>query len=173
MKNFHQNLLIILALCLCALCVYQWNTQTRQRQQMTSLNQKLNDKIAAIQEYTNHIANMDSQIAQMDKRITELKDTIKTNEAVQLDQRREISRLRVENEALTNDVAQYKEAVGKLEGKLKEAYEGIKKQNEAIKELAAQRDGFVQKLNDSIKDRNEIVNKYNDLVKSLEKPPSK
>jgi len=101
MKNFHQNLLIILALSLCALCVYQWNAQTQQRKQINTLNQVVYDKNVAIQDYTNHIAAMDSQIAQMDKRITELGLTIKTNEAIQLDQRREISKLRVENEALT------------------------------------------------------------------------
>ena len=173
MKNFHQNLLIILALGLCGLCVYQWNAQTRQRREIGTLNKIVYDKNLAIQDYTNHIAAMDGQITQMDKRITELKATIKTNEAVELEQRREISKLRVENESLTNEVAQYKEAVDKLEARLKEAYDGIKKQNEAIKILTTQRDEFVQKLNDSIKDRNDIVNKYNELVKSLEKPPAK
>jgi chromosome segregation ATPase len=173
MKDFHQNLLIILALSLCALCLYQWTAQTHQRKEITTLNQVVYQKALAIQDYTNHIAAMDSQIAQMDKRLGEMKETIKTNEAIQLEQRREISKLRVENDALTNDIAQYKEAMGKLEAKLREAYDGIKKQNEAIKELTAQRNEFVQKLNDSIKDRNEIVNKYNDLVKSMEKSPPK
>jgi len=64
--------------------------------------------------------------------------------------------------------------VDKLEARLKDAYDGIRKQNDAIKQLTTQRDEFVQKLNDSIKDRNDIVTKYNDLVKSMEKtPPAK
>ena len=173
MKNFHQNLLIILALSLCALCVYQWNAQTQQRKAIDTLNQIVFDKNTTIQDLTNHLAIMGGQIAQMNKSISELNSTIKTNEAIQLGQRREISKLRVENESLANEVAQYKEAVDKLEGKLKEAYDGIKKQNDAIKELTTQRDEFFHKLNDSIKDRNDIVAKYNELVKSMEKPSSK
>jgi chromosome segregation ATPase len=173
MKNFHQNLLIALALCLCALCACQWYSQTQQRKEMISLNQLLYEKSSAIQGYTNSIRNMDKQIAQMDASLGQLKDTIKSNEAVQLDQRREISRLRVENESQTNQIAQYQQAVDKLESNLKEAYDGIKKQNAAIKELTSQRDEFVQKLNDAVKERNDVVNKYNDLVKSVEKQPSK
>ena len=173
MKNFHQNLLIALALGLCGLCVYQWTAQTQQRKEINTLNQIVFDKNTAIQDYTNHIAIMDGQVAQMSKSILGLNNTIKTNEAIQLEQRREISNLRIREEMLTNQVAQYIKAQETLEGRLKEAYDGIKKQNDAIKELTAQRNEFVQKLNDSIKDRNDIVNKYNELVKSMEKPPSK
>ena len=38
MKNFQQNLLIALALGLCAMCVYQWHGQTVQRAQIENLN---------------------------------------------------------------------------------------------------------------------------------------
>jgi flagellar biosynthesis chaperone FliJ len=126
---------------------------------------------SALQESTNRIGNIDKQIAQMEARITELKGTIKTSEAAQLNQRREIGRLRVDNESL--QVGQYKEAVDKLEGKLKEAYDGIKEQIEALKHLAVQRHEFIQKLNDSSKSENDVVGKYNDLVKSIEKQQSK
>ena len=169
MKNFHQNLLIALALSLCVLCIYQWYGQAQQHRQLDSLGQLLSERNLAIQGYTNSIRAMDNQIAQMDKQLAAQSATIKSNELVELDQRREISRLRVESEALTNQVVQYKEGVAKLEASLKEAYDGIKKQNEAIKALTAQRDEFVQKFNDSVKDRNDVVNKYNDLVKKMEK----
>lgn len=180
MKNFHQNLLIFLALCLCGLCIYQWNAQTQQRKEINTLNKIVYDKDVVIQDYTNHIAEMDGQIAQMSKSIADLNNTVKTNEATELDQRREISRLRVENESYTNQIAQYKEGVAKLETRLKEAYDGIEKQNAAIKKLTDERNDFVQKLNDSVKDRNnvvsnynDLVNKYNDLVKSTGKQSSK
>ncbi len=169
MKNFHQNLLIALALGLCFLCVCQWYGQMQQHKQIESFSQLLSERNVAIQGYTNSIHAMDGQIAQMDKQLAAQSATIKSNETTQLDQRREISRLRVDNESLTNQVMQYKEGVAKLEAKLKEAYDGIKKQNDAIKELTAQREEFVQKLNESVKDRNDVVNKYNDLVKKMEK----
>jgi chromosome segregation ATPase len=169
MKNFHQNLLILVALSLCALCVYQWYGQTLQRNEIQKLEQSAYEKSAAIQGYTNSIRTMDRQIAQMDTRLTELKADAKTNAELMVNQRREINRLQITGEGLTNEITKYKAAVTNLQGKLKDAYEGIQKQNEAMKELVAQRDEFVKKFNDEVKDRNELVNKYNDLVRQVEK----
>jgi chromosome segregation ATPase len=169
MKSFQQNLLMVVALGLCGLCVYQWYGQTFQRRQIEKLNQIVHEKSVAIQSYTNSIVTMDHQIAGMDARITELKETVKTNEQVVLAQRRELGRLQATSEGLTNEVAEYKKAVDTLEAKLKEAYAGINKQNESLKELVAQRDDFVKKYNDSVKDRNDIVAKYNELAAHVEK----
>jgi chromosome segregation ATPase len=169
MKNIQQNLLIIVALSLCGLCVYQWYGQTLQRNEIHKLEQMVYDKSAAIQGYTNSIRTMDRQIAQMDARITELKTEARTNADLVINQKRDINRLQATAEGLTNQITEYKTAVTSLEGKLKEAYDGIQKQNEAMKEIVAQRDEFVKKYNDEVKDRNEVVNKYNDLVHQVGK----
>jgi chromosome segregation ATPase len=169
MKTFQQNLLIIVALSLCGLCVYQWYGQTLQRNQIQKLQQMVYDKSAAIQGYTNSIRTMDRQIAQMDARLTELKAEAKTNTDLIISQRRETNRLQITAEGLTNQITEYKGAVTNLQGRLKEAYDGIQKQNEAMKELVAQRDEFVKKFNAEVKDRNDVVNKYNDLVRQVEK----
>ena len=100
---------------------------------------------------------------------TELKAEVKTNAELVIAQKRDINQLRIDSEALTNEITQYKGAITNFQAKLKEAYDGIQKQNEAMKELVAQRDEFVKKFNDEVKDRNEIVNKYNDLVRQVEK----
>ena len=169
MKNFQANLLICLALGLCALCVWQWYGQTRQRTQIEKLNQLLYEKSAAIQSYTNSISTMDHQIAQMDAQITSLKASAKSNEDLVVTQKRELGRSEAESAGFTNQIAQYQKAVGALEAKLKEASEGIQKQNESLKKLVTQRDEFVQKLNDSVRERNDIVSKYNDLAERLQK----
>jgi chromosome segregation ATPase len=169
MKNFQQNLLIILALALCSLCVYQWYGQTLQRNQIQKLNQMAYEQGAAIQGYTNSIADMDRQIAQMDARITALKETVRTNEEASVSQKREIQRLETATEGYINQISEYKKAVDSLEVRLKEVYAGIQKQNDAMKDLVAQRDELVKKLNESIKDRNGVVNKYNDLVSQVQK----
>ncbi|HWX18618.1 MAG TPA: hypothetical protein VN578_01810 [Candidatus Binatia bacterium] len=169
MKNFHQNLLIVLALSLCGLCVYQWYGQTLQRNQIQKLNQMVYDRSVAIQGYTNSINAMDRQIAEMDARLTVLKGTLKTNEELLVTQKREINRWQTTAEGLTNQISEYKKGIDALEAKLKEAYAGIQKQNDALKELAAQRDEFVKKYNDEVKDRNDIVDKYNTLAKQVEK----
>ena len=169
MKSFQQNLLIVLALGLCLLCAFQWHGQTIQREQINQLNQISYDKSLEIQRYTNSMQTMEHQISQMDGQITELKGTVKTNEQTILDQKRELNKLEAQGEALTNEIAQYKEAMANLEAKLKDAYDGVKKQNVAIKQLVIERDDFLKKYNDSVNERNTIVSKYNELVGQMEK----
>ena len=173
MRSLQQNLLVILALSLCGLCVYQWYGQTLQRNEIQRLEQTVYEKSAAIQGYTNSIKAMDGQIAQMDARITQLKTEVKTNAELVITQQREINRLQATTDGLTNQIAEYRSAVESLQAKLKEAYAGIQKQNEAVKELVAQRDEFVKKYNDEVKDRNDVVKKYNDLAAQVEKLQSK
>lgn len=176
MKKLQPYLLLSLAVCLCGLCVFQWRSQTLGRRQLERLSQAVFDKSAAIRDYTNALATLNQQVARMDERITAFKNEARTNEAFILLQQRNISRLEAGNQGLnrqvaglTNQTAQYQKAVETLEGRLKEAYEGIEKQNAALKELTAQREELVAKYNDSVKDRNEIVNKYNELVGRVEK----
>ncbi len=165
MKNFQQNLFIILALALCGLCVYQWHAQTVQRTSIETLDRMVFDRDASIQSDTNSIATLNSQIAQMDTRISEIKATAATNEQLVVSQKARIVLLQFDNENLTNEVAQYQAAVNTMMAQLKAAYAGIEKQNEALTNLLAQRDDLAQKYNAEVKDRNDVVAKYNDLVK--------
>ncbi len=176
MKNFQQNLLIILALALCGLCAWQWYGQTVQRTAIQTLNRIVYDRDAAIQGYTNSIATLNHEVNQLDSRITEIKAVAATNEQLVISQEAQIVQLQFANETATNEIAQYKDAVDALQAKLKEAYAGIDKQNGAISNLVAQRNDIVQKYNDEVKDRNDVVAKYNELVKQVQsggKPPDK
>jgi chromosome segregation ATPase len=169
MKNFQQNLLIILTLALCTLCAFQWYEQTIQRNEITTLNGMVYEKNVAIRDATNSIATLNYQIEQMDERMTEIKVAAATNEQMVVSQKAEIAQLQFTGANLTNEIAQYKTAVDSLESKLKEAYAGINQQNETITNLITQRDDFVKKYNDSVKDRNDVVAKYNDLAKQIQK----
>jgi chromosome segregation ATPase len=172
MKNFQQNLLIVLALALCCLCAYQWYEQTVQREEITTQNGMIYEKNVAIQDATNSIATLNHQIEQMDARLTEIKAAAATNEQLVVSQRVEIAQLQITGVNLTNEIAQYKTAVDTLSAKLKDAYAGIEKQNESITNLVAQRDDFVKKYNDEVKERNDVVGKYNDLVNQMQKQQS-
>ena len=166
MKNPLQTLLMSLALCLCALCTWQWYGQVLQRKAMTALAQVNYDESTAIQGYTNTINNMDHQIAQMDARLSDLRDTIGSNTVT-------IVGLQQDNGRLNIVVDQYSNAVVVLQGQMKQANESIRRQNDAMKDLVSQRDDFVARLNESIKERNDIVTKYNELTKQLEQIQSK
>jgi len=169
MKNFQQNLLVILAICLCGLCVYQWYSQTGQRKAIQELNQTAYDKSVAIRDYSNSISTLSPQIAEMDSNLTVLRSAARTNTETIATHEREIERLQIGNERLSNEITQYQDAVGVLTNKLNEAYVGIEKQNAAIKQLTAQRDEFVQKYNDEVKDRNNIVSNYNSLAEQVKR----
>jgi chromosome segregation ATPase len=173
MKNFQQNLLIILAVCLCLLCAYQWYSQTSERKSVQQLNQMVYDKSLAIRDYTNSIATLNHQVVEMDSNLTVLRNSAATNAETIATQKRELELLQYGYEKATNEIIQYKDAVGDLTNRLNEAYAGIEKQNAAIKQLAAQRDEFVQKYNDEVKDRNNVVSNYNALAAEVKKMQSK
>jgi chromosome segregation ATPase len=174
MKNFQQNLLMLLALGLCGLCAFQWYEQTVQRNEISTLNGVVYEKNIIIRDTTNSVAELNHQLTLLDARLSEVKGSVATNEEQAAEQRAEITRLRAENIGLTNQAAQYQAAVNTLEARLKEAYGSLEKQNDAITNLVAQRDELVTKFNNEVKDRNEIVAKYNELadqVKKLANPP--
>jgi chromosome segregation ATPase len=168
MKNFQQNLLIILALALCSLCAWQWYEQTVQRTTIQALNQMVYDRNATIQNDTNSIATLNSKVDDLDTRVTGLKATVASNEQVMVSQKAQIEQLQFEHEDDTNQIAQYKLAVDTLEAKLKEAYTGIDKQNVTITNLLSQREDLVQKYDELATNRNDIVLKYNALVKQMQ-----
>jgi chromosome segregation ATPase len=169
MKNFQQNLLVVLALGLCGLCAFQWYEQTQQRNNINALNEMVFKKNLDIQNATNSVSQLNRQVEQMDARITEIKAAAATNEQLVILQKAEITKLQFTGEGLTNEIVQYKQAVDAFQSKLKDAYAGIGKQNETITNLISERDDLVKKYNDSVKDRNDIVAKYNDLAKQVEK----
>jgi chromosome segregation ATPase len=168
MKNFQQNLLIVLAIALCGLCAWQWYAQTVQRKTIGDLNQMVFDRSAAIENYTNSIATLDSQVNEMDGRIIGLKATVATNEQMVVSQKAQIEQLQYDNGTFTNEIVQYKAAVDTLESKLKDADDGIDKQNETISNLLSQRNDLVQKYDELATNRNDIVAKYNALLKQSE-----
>jgi len=165
MKNFQQNLLIVLAIALCGLCAWQWYAETVQRKTIGELNQMVFDRNASIENYTNSITSLDSRVNEMDGHIASLKTTVATNEQMVVSQRTQIEQLQYDNGTFTNEIAQYKTAVETLESKLKDADAGIDQQNETISNLLSQRNDLVQKYDELATNRNDIVAKYNELVK--------
>jgi chromosome segregation ATPase len=168
MKNFQQNLLILLAIALCGLCAWQWYAETVQRKTIGDLNQMVFDRNAAIENYTNSIASLNSRVSEMDERIAGLKVTVATNEQMVISQKAQIEALQFDNNNFSNEVAQYKVAVDTLESRLKDANDGIDRQNETISNLLSQRNDLVLRYDELATNRNDIVAKYNALVKQEE-----
>lgn len=168
MKNFQQNLLIVLALGLCGLCAWQWYAQTVQRKEIQTQNQMLYERDATIQSDTNSIATLNSKINDMDTRIAEIKAAAATNEQLVISQKAQIEQLQFANENFTNEISQYKAAMDTLDSRLKTAYSGLDQQNETITNLLSQRAELVEKYDELATNRNDIVLKYNALVKQMD-----
>jgi chromosome segregation ATPase len=168
MKNFQQNLLILLALGLCGLCAWQWYAQTVQRDTIQDLNKMVYDRNAAIQGYTNSIATLNAKVSEMDVHMTALAATLATNEQMMASQEVQIAQLQFQHDNDTNEIAQYKTAVDTLNSRLKDAYADLEKQNETITNLVSEREDLVQKYDSLATNRNDIVLKYNALVKQVE-----
>ena len=160
---------MVLALALCGLCVWQWFVQTEMRNHIDALDQPIFKHSTEIQGYTNSIKLLDVEIAGLQTRLIELKKEAVTNDQTILAQKRDLLRLKVSAESMSNEIVQYQAVTNVLESKLAEAYDGIKKQNDAIARLTAERDEFIGKYNDSIKARNELVEKYNELADRVKK----
>jgi uncharacterized coiled-coil DUF342 family protein len=169
MKNFQQNLLIVMALALCGLCAWQWYFQTVQRARIDKLDQTIYRQLTLLQANGGSIKNMEAEISGQQARIAELKQAAVTNDQTILAQKREMLRLQFSCDALSNEIVQYQSITNALAAKLRETYDGIRKQNEAVKELVAQRDDAVQKYNDGVKARNELTTQYNELVERFNK----
>lgn len=169
MKNFQSNLLIALAVALCALCAWQWYFQTTLRKTIDHRGQSIYHLNADIQGYTNSIKSMSAEIDGLQARVAQLKTESSSNSELVVTTKRALLRLQIDSDVLTNEIAQYQTVTNLLVGELRAAYDGVKKQNEAISKLVAQRDEFVRKYNDSIKARNELTEKYNALVERFNK----
>jgi uncharacterized coiled-coil DUF342 family protein len=157
MQNFQRNLFILVAIALCGTCAYQWYLQANQFAKIEKLNQSIYEKSSEIQGYTNSLKLRDDDISQLQDRVTQLKQTIVSNDAWAIGEKRLVARLQSDDNLLSNAIVQYRGVIDDLTNKLEKAYNGEK-------ELVAQRDEFVKKLNDSIKAQNDLTGKYNQLV---------
>src|SRR5690348_14177875 len=79
MKNFLQNLLIFLSLCLCTVMVIQWVIETDLRKDVQKLNDQLHDKAEAVQTLTLNVKRDDDEIKRLDGLNKDLTATIKSN----------------------------------------------------------------------------------------------
>jgi chromosome segregation ATPase len=168
MKSFQQNLLIVLALALCALCVWQWHFQTVQRGWLADRNQQIADRDSKIEGYTNSLEKMSDQITRMDQTIaglnSNLDQALKTNGEFIIQLKRQVAGLGASNDTLLSDIAQYTNAVATLQSNLDIAYAGIKKQNAVVEELATNRDYYVQKYTNTVNLYNDLVGKYTNAL---------
>src|SRR6516162_5637190 len=80
MKSFLQNLLIILALALCGVMIYQWVRETETRKKVQSLTDKVQDQTENIRNLNSNIKRDEAEIQRLDGLKNQLTQTVKSNE---------------------------------------------------------------------------------------------
>lgn len=162
MQKFLSNLLIFLALGLCALCAFQWIRESHLRAEVAELQHTIYLKLDTIQNLELNLKQAKEEVGHLETLRAELSGIIKTNKM-------EIESLRKYSEKLEKDIdghkaqiAVYKDAVEKANASIRQQNDDIKRQNEEMKQMAADRNATVEKYN-------KVVQQYNDLVKQFEK----
>lgn len=157
MKNFLQNLLIFLSLCLCGLIAFQWVRETDLRKSVQQQTDTIQTKTENILNLEAQIKRDNSEIQRLDGIKNQLTSQVQTNEAEIKLIRLELGKSSAEIDRLGGQLTEYKDALAKANTNLLIQNEAIKQQNESIKK---QNDDMVKLAND----RNEVVTKYNKLA---------
>lgn len=177
MKNFLQNLLLLFALCLCALITVQWVRETRLRKQVQELTNKGQDMSEEIQNLHATVRRNEAEIQRLDSLKNQLTATVKSNNVEIAKLVKDLEKVEAENERNLKQAGVYKEALQTANDNIKKQNEDILKQNEEMKKLAEERNQMVRKFNEMATNYNALTTRWNkqqeDLAKAATNAPSK
>ena len=177
MRNFLQSLLILFALCLCALIAVQWVRETDLRKNVQALTDTIHDKAEAMQSLQVQLHRDEEEIRRLDGLKNELTATVKSNRLEVASLTKALDKANFENDKGLKQMEVYKEAVKTANDSILKQNEEIKKQNEEMKKLAEDRNELAKKFNKVAADYNELVSKWNkqqeELAKAATNAPAK
>jgi chromosome segregation ATPase len=175
MRNFLQNLLIFLALCLCGLLVWEWVKEAHLTRKLELFATELHNKTQTIQDLTGMVKRTEDEV----KRLEGIKDllnaTIKTNQQEILGLRKDLDKVTGENERNLKQIEVYKEAMAKANENLTLANQNIQTLNEDRNKIVAQLNEMGAKYKKAVEDFNGLATKWNKLQEDLTKtnaPPA-
>ncbi len=151
MKAFLVNLLIVVALGLCAFNAYQWQREARLRAELEQRGSDLFQKSSEIQNLKQSLGVSSDEI----KRIEGLRETLASNlksnltRVAELDQAAAGLRRDLDGQQKRATVVeqQYKEAFDKANENIRQQNEIIQSQNDKMKELVTERNDVVVRFN--------------------------
>jgi chromosome segregation ATPase len=150
MRNTLQNLLIFLAMCLCALVALQWHREAGLRRELRAAAGTARNQSETIRTLQNQL-----QLAEAEaKRVGQLRASLA---AAAESNRLEIGALKQQLAAARAQVERDTERLEQFKAALQQANDNIRRQNESLRTLAEERNEAVRKFN-------ALVEKYNNLV---------
>src|SRR6266404_696371 len=169
MKNFLQNLLIFLALCLCALIAFQWVRETDLRKQMHKLTDTVHDRSQDILNLKSTVHHQESDIQNLTSIRDQFAAIIKTNEAEISRLSKDLDKSERDNKRLASDLEQYKIAFTNEMEQVKQGNAQIKQLGETINILAFQRNLAFSNLNGMGKLIGEMSAKWSRMGDAIQK----
>lgn len=167
MKNILQNLLVLLALCLCALIAFQWHRETKLRQEVQKLNDTVHDKLENIQSMEGTLKRSEEEVRRLDGLKVELTEAVKSNRMQIAQLAKDLAKSDAEVEKGLRKIEDFKAALEQANESIKKQNEDIKKQNEEVKKLAEERNDSVTKYNKVVAEFNDLAKKWNELQQQL------
>src|SRR5438067_8595653 len=111
LKRLLPNLVLVLALALCALCIVQWVREARLRAKIESLQQTNQIDSQSLANSEALARRYEAEISRLDARVKELKRAEQTNSAVTTTLQADLRKAEAEAESFRKAIASYKEAV--------------------------------------------------------------
>jgi hypothetical protein len=167
MKNILQNLLVLLALCLCALVAFQWHREAKLRQEIQKLNDTVHDKLESIQSLEGTLKRSEEEVRRLDGLKLELNEIVKSNRTQIAQLAKDLAKSDAEVEKGLRKIEDYKAAFEQANEGIKKQNEDIRKQNEEVKKLAEERNETVLKYNKVVTEFNDLAKKWNELQQQL------
>lgn len=154
MRNILQNMLILVALSLCALAAVQWHREAELRQKLQSVSDDVQHKSETIQQLQKNIRLAEAEIDRLGNLRSGIAATAESN-------RLEIGALRKQLDAAGSEVERSAKQIEGFKSALQRANDNIQRQNETTKKLADERNEAVIKFNTLVEKYNDLVNRWN------------
>lgn len=175
MKRFLIALLVFISLCLCGICLLQWEREFRLRETIANLTAKLveenNQRIAAeekVEQYSQEIDRLNGIRMDIEAKLLSTTEELRDRTLDQTARGYSVAVLMNEVLRATSELAAYKRLAGQGTDALKRHNATVSQQNAAIEkanstlqQLAKERDEAITRLNERTRQFNELVEKYN------------
>ena len=160
-------ILIVLAVSLCVLSVYQW---TDQRRLITMVESERKSKLelqTTVQEREQTAKRYSEEITRLESDRKDLDASVKTNKVEVGRLQAELKKAEFEVSKATNQAAVYKKAFDDANESIKQQNEAVKAQNDSYKKLVEERNEFASKVKKAIEEQNKSTTAYNALVDQI------
>lgn len=139
MKDFLQNLLVLLAVCLCALVAFQWVKEVRLKRRIEELGGAAQSRAEAIRTLETKLANHAGEIQRLEALRSGADGILKSNSLELSSMAAALGKARAELGGARQEIAGLRKAVGLANTNILTQNETIRRQNERLLQLAEER----------------------------------